>query len=235
MADFENFSPLHYLCLVVCVVITIIAGILAKRWRGTENGKRLRLFIGFGCLVIWIINVGYGLLFLPFDWGTSLPLQFCNLANLIGAVAVFRHGRLLKSVIYFWAFSLCIWAFITPVLWKGPASAEFWIFWAYHVFIPLAVVEIFIVERFRPNWRDFRNAVLFTIAYMGILVVLNNRFGWNYGYVGPSKPSVATLIDFLGPYPLRLLWMVLIGTFLFFLLLLPWLRRGGDVAEESKS
>ena len=224
MEDFANFSGLHYLCLACCVILTVLTIALSRRWRGSENERRLRLFIGTGCLVIWLISAGYGIIYLPFDWESSLPLQFCNLANLIGAIAVLGNGRLFKGILYFWTFALCVWAFITPDLLSGPATLAFWIFWAYHLFILFAVVEVLVLQRFRPNWLDYRNAVVFTIGYMGILIVLNNLFKWNYGYVGPSEPRIPTIIDFLGPYPLRLLWMVLIGAFLFLLLLLPWLR-----------
>ena len=198
---------------------------LARRWRGTSRESALRHFIAIGCVVVWLISTCYRIFFLPFDWESSLPLQFCNLANLIGAIAIFGKGRLFKSVIYFWAGALCIWAYLTPELPVGPARAGFWIFWGYHVFIPLAVVEVLVLQQFRPGLQDYRNALIFTLAYLAILIVPNNLMGWNYGFVGPSEPQNPTLIDFLGPYPLRLLWMILLGAFLFWLLLLPWLKQ----------
>ena len=225
MTEFECFSTLHYVSLAVCLILAILAVVLCRRWRGTEKEAGIRMTIGIGCLVVWIVSAAYRLFFVPFDWESSLPLHFCNIANLIGAMAIFGKGRLFKAVLYFWSFSLCIWAFLTPELSTGPALPGFWIFWGYHVFIILAVVVILVLYQFQPNGRDFRNAAFFTIAYVGFLLVPNNIHQWNYGYVGPSKPSLPTIIDFLGPYPLRLVWMFLIGAFLFFLLLLPWMRR----------
>lgn len=56
-------------------------------------------------------------------------------------------------------------------------------------------------------------------------MALNAITGWNYGFVGAGKPGQPSPIDVLGPYPLRVLWMILIGALLFLFLLLPWLRR----------
>ena len=39
-----------------------------------------------------------------------------------------------------------------------------------------------------------------------------------------------TLLDVLGPWPLRIVWMVLIGSGIFALLTLPALRRTGSAA-----
>ena len=72
-----------------------------KQVAGNMIGKRIRLFIGIGCLTVWLTNVAYRLFFQPFYWDTSLPLQFCQIANLIGAMAVFGKGRLFKGVTYF--------------------------------------------------------------------------------------------------------------------------------------
>jgi uncharacterized membrane protein YwaF len=49
--------------------------------------------------------------------------------------------------------------------------------------------------------------VLITLAYGGLVIPLNMLFGWNYGYAGQSTPDNPTLLDKLGPWPLRLVWM----------------------------
>jgi hypothetical integral membrane protein (TIGR02206 family) len=228
-ATFRTGSPLHGLCLLACAGIVAGFAILGRRARDPGDGRsrlRLRRFAGYGCLAAWLVNTAFWCLPGRFDWATSLPLQFCNLANLIGAAAVLGKGRFWKTILYFWTPTLCIWAFLTPVLRGGYGTVEFWIFWGYHLFIPLALAEVIVVQRYRPNGTDFRNAWIFTVAYMALLAIPDYHFGWNYGFVGPSAPDSPTLIDVLGPYPWRLLWMILIGTGLYLLVWLPW-RKGG--------
>ena len=60
------------------------------------------------------------------------------------------------------------------------SSPHFWIFWAYHLIILLTVVEITVIQRFRPTWNDLKRALAFTVVYAAVLVVPNNLFGWNF-------------------------------------------------------
>ncbi len=235
---FRTGSPTHLIALGVCVAILLAFARVARQCRALPDGEerrgkllRLRRIIGWGCLLAWLVNSGYWLLVVDFHWAQSLPLHFCNLANLIGAVAVLREGgRLFKAVLYFWATTLCVWAFLTPVLGGGPDRAEFWIFWTYHLFIPLAVLETFLIQRFRPGFRDLTNAVTFTLLFTLFLAIIDHRFGWNYGFVGPSTPQNPTLLDVLGPYPARIVWMILIATLLFCVTWLPWRKAAGGAA-----
>lgn len=228
MKEFTQGSALHAICLGVCLAAVFLTIHLARKTRGHEpSAKRVRTAIIGGCLVFWVLSNGYGLFGGRFSWAESLPLHFCNLANLLGAYAVATRHRASQSLMYFWTFALCSMAFLTPSLYVGPAEVWFWLFWLYHLFIPVSTTWILVADRFRPTWRDWRSSVLLTLGYMGILAVLDAITGWNYGFVGPSKPTQANLLDFLGPYPLRLFWMVLVVAALFALLMLPWLRRGG--------
>jgi len=229
LTTFRTGSLLHFTCLLVCGLVVFGSAWIGRRRRDSPAfRKRFRWFVAGGCLVTWLINAAYMAWPTSFDWRWSLPLHFCNLANLIGAIAVFTRYRLPKALIYFWALVLCIWAFVTPIVSGGPAHATFWVFWAYHLFILLALVDIFVVQQFRPNWTDFRNAWLFTVAFTATLAILNRWLGWDYGFVGPATPDRPTLLDMLGPYPLRLLWMLLMGTAAFALLVLPWQRSAKD-------
>lgn len=223
METFAQGTLLHAACLAICALAAVATAWAARRRRDHPAADaRLRKAIVAGCLVSWALSTGYGLHPARFSWDASLPLQFCNLANLLGAYALVTRHRLAQSLMYFWTFALSSWAFLTPSLYVGPAHLWFWIFWIYHVFIPVATAWILVADRFRPTWGDWLRAVGATALYMGALAALDAVTGWNYGFVGPETPTQANLLDFLGPYPIRLLWMLLVGTFLFALLMLPW-------------
>lgn len=229
MDTFTQGSILHGVCLLVCALATGVTVLLARRVAPIQGRSKLRTgvrhFLITGCVVSWILSNGYFFVGGRFSWDLALPLQFCNLANLIAAIALFTRRRTPQALMYFWAFALCIWAFITPSLYVGPASLWFWLFWMYHLFIPLSTAWILAGDGFRPTWADWRRSLLLTLAYMSFLALLDAMTGWNYGFVGPSLPTQRNLLDFLGAYPLRLLWMALIGAGLFFLLMLPWRRK----------
>jgi len=220
--NFQTGSPTHLVTVGICAALTALAAWLTLRWRSTPRADLLRRTVGYGCLATWLLTVCYPWLAGDFAWRYSLPLQFCNLANLIGGLAILTRWRLFQSLLYFWGLALCLWPFVTPTLWEGPGSLVFWLFWGYHVFILLATVELLVGQRFRPEWRDWRRATAATLAYTALLAAVNARFGWNYGFVGSARPSAPTLLNVLGPYPFRVLWMVLLGVGVFALLVLPW-------------
>ncbi len=224
--NFESGSLLHGIALATCIVLIMLTWMLTRRWRGFVLGKKLEKVIGVGCLIVWIINTIYWNTNPKVGWEQRLPLHYCNMANLIGFIAVMWHRRHFQALIYFWAFALCIWAFITPTVQDGPAYMAFWIFWIYHLFIFLAVLQVLVGRGFRPTTRDLRLAILTTAVYTALLAVIDAGCGWNYGFVGPSSPESPTPIDQLGPYPLRILWMGLLAAGLFALLWLPCRKSG---------
>lgn len=220
---FEIGSALHITSLLVCVAVAVATTSWAHRIRGNETAsKKLRFYLGLGCLLSWMLNLGLWLLPSRFSWEESLPLQFCNLANLVSTVALWKKWRLAQSLLYFWAFGLSVWAFLTPSMTEGPALIDFWIFWIYHVFILMAAGYLMVIDRFRPSWKDFGISLAITLSYLGWLTVVNFFTGWNYGFAGRGMPAQPSPIDFLGPYPIRILWLGLIGSAVFALLMVPW-------------
>ncbi|NIP96980.1 MAG: YwaF family protein, partial [Akkermansiaceae bacterium] len=125
-AEFHTWSPLHLVTLAVCLGLAGATHLLAHR-SGTGQGRqRLRFAVGWGCIAAWILNTGYWLMPVRFDPASSLPIHFCNVANLFGALAVLRRMRLFQGVIYFWI-GLYSWAFLTPTVGVGPARMGFWV------------------------------------------------------------------------------------------------------------
>jgi len=46
--------------------------------------------------------------------------------------------------------------------------------------------------------------------------------GSNYGFLGPSKPDLPAIVDFLGEWPMRLAAIAIIVATVMALLMLPW-------------
>lgn len=94
---FRTGSGLHFACLLGGASLTAIfamAGHRAVRRGDAAAKRRLRTLAGYGCLVAWLVNTAFGFHPRVFSWDRSLPLHFCNLANLIGAAAVLGSSRL---------------------------------------------------------------------------------------------------------------------------------------------
>lgn len=220
---FNVGSSTHLLTLLICGLLGAALTFWGKKCENNAPAqKRLRLSIAIGCIGVWILNTVFWLDPVRFSWQGSLPLHFCNLANLVSALAVWKKPRWAQSLLYFWALGLSTWAFLTPSLEKGPALFGFWVFWLYHIFILFAVLWCLIIDRFQPSWKDFRLSLAITLGYLVLLFILNRITGWNYGFAGEAMPLQPSPIDGLGPYPIRVLWLAMIGTTVFTLLMVPW-------------
>ena len=192
-ATFTQGSLLHLLCLAVCLVLTVVTARLARQERRCDqDSSRLRHLIVVGSLLSWILSNGYGLHPSRFIWSESLPLHFCNLANLIGALAVSTRFRSAQSLMYFWTFGLSIWAFLTPSLYVGPASLWFWLFWLYHAFILIAATWILVADgqQLHGTAAGLRDANHHS-AHVSAGYALST--GWDSRLVGPlsSGPGAA--------------------------------------------
>ncbi len=224
---FTTGSPTHILCLLVSLALAFCIARSGRRWSTDSAASiRLRWFLVAGSLLSWIGNAIWFMLPANLIIEETLPLHFCNFTNLFAAIAIAKRVRFFQGILYFWTFALTSWAFLTPALMHGPASVEFWAFWIYHFFILAAVTFVLTTDKFRPVWQDFRRTLLFTTICMIALFILNRIAGWNYGFVGASDPQQPTLIDFLGNYPIRIIWMWMLGTLLFALLMIPWRKKG---------
>jgi hypothetical integral membrane protein (TIGR02206 family) len=226
-ADFHTWNLAHIFTLLLCLAAATGLVILGGRLSREQDRRRLRLFVGWGCLVVWALNTIYWAMPVRFALDASLPIHFCNVANIFGALAILRGLRLFQGVIYFWG-CLYIWAFLTPTVGMGPAQLGYWVFWIYHLFILFAFVHLLFLDRFRPSWRDLLHSSAFTLLYLTLLIVTDALTGWNYGFLGKSNPGSPTPVDLLGPYPLRIVWMILCGALLFLLFWLPFCKLPAD-------
>ncbi len=229
--SFHTGSTTHLTTLVVIAAVTALLVIAIRRGISESHQACLRNLIGWGCITAWILNTGYWMMPERLELSQSLPLQFCNLANIFGALAILKAIRVFQGILYFWS-SLCVWAFLTPTTTTGLTDPGFWIFWIYHSFILFALVYILSADHFRPSLRDLLQSALFTFSYVILLSVINACTGWNYGFLGNDVPGSPTPVALLGPYPIRILWMILIGTALFVLLWLPF--RGYSTTRTRK-
>ena len=234
--DFEAFGAWHLI-----TVATVAAAIAAmcrtgRVLQGTANGRRFEVALSAAVWALWLSYQAYDFVQHGFNPRETLPLQMCDFVAVFAALVFVLPTRRLQSLAYFWGLALSTQALITPDLAGGPSSLAFWWFWLYHLFVVGAGVYVIAVQGFRPEWPDLRFALLMGVAYATAMFTINALFDLNYGYLGRATPTVPTLLDVLGPYPLRCVFMVLLGAAAMTTLWLPWLLarkyREGDPAVQ---
>lgn len=221
MQRFESFSIQHALTVAGFAVVVTLA-IAAARRLEDESRRRLEIAVGMLAALLWIGIVIWGFAPSRFDPRWAFPINICDLVALIVPIAFVRPHRTWHALLYFWGLTLSTQAILTPDLVSGPGTLAFWIFWLMHVLIVGGAVYILVVRRYRPTWRDCFFAIGTAVLWLLVVFAINLATGYNYGYLGNAKPSQPTLIDYLGPWPQRVLIMALLGAVAMMILQLPW-------------
>lgn len=203
---------------------------IGRALKNTAAGRRFELALAAGAWLLWFGYQAYDIATKGFAASHALPLQLSDVTAAVAGLTFLFVNRKLQSLAYFLGLALGSQAVFTPDLVEGPSTFAFWAFWIYHLFVVGAGVYVVAVQGFRPTWRDLRFALLFGLGYVAIVFTIDAIFNLNYGYLGRSMPSRPSLLDVLGPWPLRVVFMVLLGVVAQTLLLLPWLamRRMGS-------
>ncbi|MCC5823445.1 MAG: TIGR02206 family membrane protein [Phycisphaerales bacterium] len=235
---FEPFTLTHLAIATLALVFCMACGVAARveRTRGRRSFADGFAGVVFGWMVLsniwWMV---------PANWTIerSLPLHVCDFAVILVPLALWTRNRLLLSLVLLWGLGLSTQAFFTPTVEGVPGDFRFWLFWGGHLAIAAGCCVIAGGVDFRPGWKDWGRVFVIGVFAVLALMGLNHLLGTNYGYVGNQLPSTPTLIDRLGPWPLRVVWLILIGgvaqalvVVLFPVLRLavgvlarPWLRR----------
>lgn len=241
----STFTTTHHLLSLGTFALIVATMILSGR-RYDKWTRYIAAAIGFG---VWLLSAVYYTLPANIEPDKSLPIQACDLLVLLAPLALARPSRLMHAVVYFGGFGLTTQAFVTPTSdIGGPDNIKFWIFWMLHGVILSTAIYIVAVQRFRPQIKDLRNAVLFWFVYAVAMIGLNystylgglnDGQGWYYGYLGPTLPDIVagSVLKHLGEWPVRPLMMMLLALAFFVMLYLPWLLvpdRKKDAANQSK-
>jgi len=222
MSRFEPFGWVHLLAVAGVAAAALGVAVAGRAWRGTLAQRRLEWGLATCLWGLWVGYQVHGLLRYGFDWRWSLPLQLCDLVALGGALALVRGTRALHALTYFWGLALGSQALLTPDLSRGPDTLDFWAFWAYHAFVTAAAVYVVAVRGYRPHGRDLALAIALGVLYAATVGAIDAVFHLNYGYLGRPLPSQPSLLDHLGPWPVRIVFMVLLGAAAMTVLWLPW-------------
>lgn len=235
MPGFTPFSPVHFAVLTGYAIITLTLVVLGMKWRATPTGKHIHRAWAAFVVLVQAVNIIYWATPPNLDPGTSLPLHICDLAGIAAVLVMTTNARMWRTVLYYWGLGLSTQAFLTPVITDGPETFRFHLFFASHLTIVATAVYDLAVRRFRPTWKDLLTITGVMLTWVALVLPLDIIMHWNYGYLGNTKPLQPTLIDRLGPWPFRLVWMFLIAASAFTLMTLVWWRDKHQSQDPARA
>ena len=225
--EFSAYGPSH---LVVLGLFAIGAVLLV--WIGrTQSDSQARLLgrvLAVLILAVFSVALAYKLVQPTID--NSVPLQLCDVAELTAAHALWSQRDWASALTYYWGLVLSSQALITPDVGTPEEGAPdfphhlFDTFFALHVLVVWAAIYLTWGRGMRPRWRNYRLAVIATLAWAAFTFTFNVIAGTNYGYLN-RKPPTASLLDVLGPWPVYLLAEITLVLIVWALMTWPWERK----------
>jgi hypothetical integral membrane protein (TIGR02206 family) len=150
-----------------------------------------------------------------------LPLHLCDFLLVVAVAALLTLHPLACELLYFWGCAGTLLAVLTPDVRVGFPDWQFLSFFVLHGLIVVAAVTVVAGFGRRPRPRAAWRAFALTNAYAAVVAAVNAVFGTNYLYLC-RKPGAATLLDWLGPWPIYIVAADALALALFLLLELPF-------------
>jgi hypothetical integral membrane protein (TIGR02206 family) len=159
---------------------------------------------------------------------SSVPLQLTDLATVVAAYALWSQKHWAYALTYYWGLVLSTQAMVSPAL-QSPdfPHYQFLAFWAIHLLVVWAAIYLTWGRGMRPDWRSYRLAVVVTVVWAAVTFTFNRIAGTNYGFLN-RKPSTASLLDVLGPWPWYIFTAAALVLIVWALMTWPWERMAAS-------
>lgn len=229
IASFQLFGVVH---LLILTAIPLTAGALV--WLAQHNEKTaLQIRLSLGILValnelIWysyVLRQGW----VSFPYG--LPLNLCDIALWLTVVAILTLKPIVFELAYFWGLAGSGMAILTPDLGVSLPSYPAIQFFTAHAGVIIAVLYVTWRKLSKPRVGSWLRAFVLLNCYAALIAVFNVVFKTNYFFLC-EKPASASLLDYMGPWPIYIIIGELFALGIFALLYFPF--RKATAQHESK-
>ena len=215
---FHLFGPVHLLILTSVPVIAVAVSMASRRKRA--YARRIRYCLGTVLALNELAWYGYRLHFEGIRFPEGLPLQLCDLTLWLTVLALFTLNPLAFETAYFAGLGGSGMALLTPDLWAPLASYPTIYFFATHGMVVACLLMLIWSKQAKPRPGSLWKVFALLNAYAAVIATFDAVFKTNYMYLC-TKPAGASIMDFLGPWPLYLLWCEIAALVIFWLLWLP--------------
>lgn len=240
--EFKNFTLAHLMPVLVGVGIIFLTYAFREKLQKTKNEIYFRYALAFA-LIISEMSYYWRLVGIP-SLGPNpidhLPITVCGWAVIFCSYMVIGKSQTLFDISYFWLFSGSIFALITPtvITFTGPTRFRYYQFWGEHLLGYIAIFYMVFVHKMRPYIKSMVKSYIALVILAVIAYFTNQMLGPGANYLFMAKPEdTPSVLDLLPPnFLLRILVMVAVISFLFFVAYLPWFikDRKAKKTEEKE-
>ena len=153
----------------------------------------------------------------------NLPLHLTDVVTIVSVLALWTATPRLVELTYFWALTASVQAVLTPNLTESTATIFVFTFFITHSGAIVAAILLVAGCKIIPPAGAIRRMFGATLVVAAAAAIGDLLTGGNYMFLR-EKPSTASLLDVMGPWPIYILTAAALALALFTLLDLP-LRR----------
>ena len=216
-----SWGTSHWAPLIALVIIAILCVSFAKRFLSKKHQKRLLLALSVIPLLCYLTYLTIQIATGAFRIQNDLPVHLCRFIALMGPYVYWKENKLWTGIFYFWIIVGTFNALIAVDLKYDIPHWSYLLYFTMHGTLILLPVYYCLVMGHRVRRKDLWNAFWATNVFLVVAFIVNFAIGSNYFYVA-HKPDVASLLDYLGPWPWYIVAIEFIALILFYVAYLPF-------------
>ncbi|MFB6260794.1 MAG: TIGR02206 family membrane protein, partial [Thiohalorhabdaceae bacterium] len=207
-AGFSLFGPSHFAALAGVSVVVLVSALADRNWQ-TLPPSALRWPLGALVLVQFVTwHVLHGMA-QTFVVARDLPLQLCDVNQLLLVVYLWRPRAVLFDLLYYWVLAASSLALLLPDLDRDFPSLAYVALFTSHGLTLAIMVHLAFGRGRGPAPRSAGRAWGWLLGYGVVLVPVNLSLGGNYLYLF-ELPSLPGPLAALAP-PVPWHWPLLAG------------------------
>ena len=225
--SFRLFGPPHLLILAMVPVLAALLTLAARR--NPKAAYWIRIGLGSFIVLNELAWYGYGLFTGELQSAAALPLQLCDIAAWVTAVACLTLNPWSVEIAYFIGIAGSGMAIVTPDVWMPLLSYPTIHFFLMHGVAVASILFMTWANLARPRPGGMWRAFFFLNIYAALMGIINVVFKANFMYLC-RKPEAASILDYFGPWPVYILAAEALAIGLFTLLWLPVRKKSIAIA-----
>ena len=214
--------------ILIAILFSIFLFRFSKRYLNKQEQETvlhsLAIFISLTVISFHTYKISQG----GYSLQTDLPLYLCSLLGLIIPVFTYYKRRWMYEILLFWIIAGTTQAVATPDIPMGFPSFEFFRYWIVHLGLVVVILYATLVLNYKPTLKSVFKSILGLQVYLILMVIVNYVLDANYFYLN-RKPESASILDYLGEWPLYIIVAQLILVPYFLLIYLPFYFSGKKV------
>lgn len=215
----------HWLPIVLAVLFGVVVIQYAKRNLSVKNQYRFIHFMAIGISLLVIAFHLHKVISGNYNVQKDLPLYLCSLLAILIPVFTYYRKFWMYEILFFWIIAGTLQAVITPDIASGFPTFDYVRYWVVHLGLLMVISYATLVFKMMPNFKSVFKSFFALQLYFLAIVVVNDLLNANYFYLN-EKPQSASLLDYLGDWPIYIIIVQAVLIPYFLLIYLPFYLYG---------